>query len=95
MAPNGRICAYGSAQAPTPEIPFMNLMFKAITVEMALVYILNEEQRSRAVGHLTSLLEAGALNPRIAPSFDLENVASAHEAVENNTRDGAVLVKVG
>ncbi len=95
MAPNSRICAYGSALAPAPEIPFMNLMFKAITVEMALVYILTDEQRERAVGHVTSLLQAGVLNPRIAPVFDMANAAKAHEAVETNTRDGAVLVRVG
>ena len=39
MAPSSRICAYGSAQIPSPEVPFMNMMFKAITLEMALVYI--------------------------------------------------------
>lgn len=95
MAPNSRITAYGSAQVPAPEIPFMNMMFKAITLEMALVYILTDAQRAAAVGHVTSLLNAGALTPRIAPVFDLEDVAKAHEAVETNTRTGAVLVRVG
>lgn len=95
MAPNSRIVAYGSAQAPTPEVPFMAMMFKAITLEMALVYILTDEQRKTAVNHVTSLLEQGSLTPRIAPVFDMADVAKAHEAVENNTRVGAVLVRVG
>ena len=95
MAPSSRICAYGSAQIPSPEVPFMNMMFKAITLEMALVYILTDEQRALAIGNLTKLLEAEALKPRLGLPYSLADTDKAHEAVESNTRDGAVLVKVG
>lgn len=95
MAPNSRITAYGSALAPTPEIPFMGLMFKAITVEMALIYLLTDTQRQTAIGNLTTLLGSGALAPRIDPAFTMADVAKAHEAVETNARSGAVLVRVG
>lgn len=95
MAPNSRITAYGSALAPTPEIPFMGLMFKAITVEMALIYLLTDTQRQTAIGNLTTLLGSGALAPRIDPAFNMADVAKAHEAVETNARSGAVLVRVG
>ena len=95
MAPNSRIAAYGSALAPTPEVPFMAMMFKAITVEMALIYILTAEQRATAVANVTSLLEAEALTPRISPIFKMDEVAQAHRAVETNDREGAVLVSVG
>lgn len=95
MAPNSRITAYGSALVPSPEMPFMSFMFKGITLETALVYILTPEQRAKAVADVTSLLEAGHLRPRITPVFDVADAAKAHEAVEQNTRDGAVLVRMG
>ena len=94
MAPNSRITAYGSAQVPSPQVPFLNMMFKAITLEMALVYILTPEQRRKAVGDVTRLLQDGALVPRIAPVFAMADAAKAHEAVEQNARDGAVLVRM-
>ena len=94
MAPNSRITAYGSAQVPNPQVPFLNMMFKGITLEMALVYILTPEQRAKAVADVNRLLEAGQINPRIAPVFDMADAAKAHEAVENNSREGAVLVRM-
>lgn len=95
MTPNGYIAAYGSAQAPNPEIPFLAMMFKALTVEMALIYSLTPDQRARAIANLTGLLGAGQLTPRIDPVYDLADIAKAHEAVETNTRKGAVLVRMG
>jgi NADPH2:quinone reductase len=95
MAPNSRITAYGSAQQPSPHVPFMNMMFKAITLEMALVYILTPEQRAKAVADVTRLLASNAIKPRIAPVYDMTDAAKAHEAVEQNARDGAVLVRIG
>jgi len=79
---------------PSPQVPFLNMMFKAITLEMALVYILSPEQRSKAVADVTRLLQDGALVPRIAPVFAMADAAKAHEAVEQNARDGAVLVRM-
>ena len=95
MALNSRIASYGSAQAMRPEIPFYPMMFKAITLEMALIYILTDAQRQLAIANLTSLLQKGAISPRIDPAYAFGDVAKAHEAVEGNTRDGAVLVKTG
>lgn len=95
LAPHSRIMAYGSALAPVAEVPFMTLMFKMITLEAALVYILTPEQRAKAVDDVNRLQEAGQINPRIAPLFEVADAAKAHEAVEQNSRDGAVLIKMG
>ena len=94
MAPNSRITAYGSAQVPAPVMPFMPLMFKGITLEMALVYILTEAQRSQAIASLSGLLSENAIKPRVDEAFAFDDAAKAHEAVEANARNGAVLVKV-
>jgi NADPH2:quinone reductase len=78
-----------------PEIPFYPLMFKAVTLEMALIYILTPAQRDRAITQVNALAARGVLVPRIGPVFDLADCAAAHEAVERGARDGAVLVRPG
>ncbi|QBF33083.1 NADPH:quinone reductase [Thalassococcus sp. S3] len=94
IAENGRISAYGSAAAMVPSLPFYPLMFKAVTLEMALVYALTTEQRSNAVSQLNQALEDKALEVPIAKIFDFENCAAAHEMVEQGHRAGSVLVRI-
>ena len=95
IAENGRIVAYGSAKDMTPVLPFYPLMFKAVTLEMVLVYILTSAQRADAIARLHSALVAGALTCPIDLTVSLEQTALAHEAVEAGGRRGAVLVEIG
>ena len=95
IAPNGEICGYGSVLDPTPTLPFMPLMFKAVTVDLALVYILTDAQRSVAISRLNAALQEGALNCPIEQVFALTETAQAHEAVEAGKRSGAILVQTG
>lgn len=92
MAPNGTISAYGSARDMTPTLPFGPLLFKAITIDIALVYILRPEERQAAIGHVHGALDAGALTARVARRLPLAEAARAHEAVEAAGRHGAILV---
>lgn len=93
IAPNGRINAYGSALNMTPVLPFYPLMFKAVTIEAALVYLLPPEQRSATIESLTKALTAGALTCPVERVYDLSDCAAAHLAVEAGNRAGAILVK--
>ncbi|AUQ97644.1 NADPH:quinone reductase [Phaeobacter inhibens] len=95
IAPNGRITAYGSARNMTPNLPFYSLMFKAVTLEMALVYLLPAEARHNAIERINAAAAQGALQPPIAAVFDLVDTAKAHHAVEAGKRAGAILVKTG
>lgn len=95
IAENGVICAYGSAGNMTPALPFYPLMFKAVTLEMALIYLLTPHQRARTIDRLTKALTAGALHCPVAEVFALAETAAAHEAVERGERAGAVLVRTG
>jgi len=94
IAENGRIVAYGSAQEMTPMLPFYPLMFKAVTLELALIYLLTPTQRAQAIGHVNTLLEAGTLTPRVAEVLPLEACAQAHEAVAAGKRAGSVLLRM-
>ena len=42
IKPNGRIAAYGSAKVMEPTLPFLPLLFKAVTIDIILVYLLTE-----------------------------------------------------
>ena len=94
IAENGTIVSYGSAQEMTPALPFYPLMFKAVTIELLLVYLLTSPQRSIAIQNLMSLLEKSALDIRIEKVFELSECAKAHELVEAGSRAGAVILKM-
>lgn len=93
IAPNGTICAYGSVLDPSPVLPFMPLMFKAVTLDLALIYILTPEQRTRMIELLNAALTESALTCPIDAIYPLDKTAEAHRAVEAGNRAGAVLVK--
>nr|WP_170539170.1 NADPH:quinone reductase [Ruegeria arenilitoris] len=93
IAESGRINAYGSAQNMTPTLPFYPLMFKSVTLEMVLVYLLPTDLRNEAVANLHQALTDGALNCPIQKVYLMEECAAAHRAVEAGNRTGAVLLE--
>ncbi|MFY9210708.1 MAG: NADPH:quinone reductase [Aestuariivita sp.] len=93
IAENGSLCAYGSALEPAPVMPFMPLMFKAVTLEMALIYIQTWDQRQACIARLHEALTEGALVCPVQEVFELSQTAAAHQAVEAGHRNGAILVK--
>ncbi|MBO9448960.1 NADPH:quinone reductase [Tropicibacter sp. R16_0] len=95
IAENGRLNAYGSAKNMTPTLPIFPLLFKAVTLEIVLVYLLTSTERRFAVDTLTAALTDGALHSPIEQIFPLEQAAAAHEAVEAGNRTGAILLSTG
>lgn len=94
MRPNGTIAAYGSAASPRPDIPFMPMMFKDLTLRMILVYILTPEARTDTLSRLNTMLGRGDLTHAVAAEFALKDTASAHELVESAGKLGTVVVNV-
>lgn len=94
IAPNGTIAAYGSALNMTPALPFYPLLFKAVTIHIALIYVLTPKERHLAITQLHSALAEGALRCPVQTVFPLSETPSAHEAVENGQRSGAILIDV-
>ena len=92
MAENARVAIYGSAKNMAPEIPFGPLLFKALTLDIVLIYILPEAPRAEAISQLHAALTEDALDLPIAHVFPPQEAAQAHEAVEAGGRAGAVLV---
>lgn len=94
IAPNGTIAAYGSAKEMAPILPFGPLLFKAVTIDILLIYLLPKAQRDAAIAQLHDALITGALTCPIARTYPLAQTAAAHDAVAAGNRAGAVLIEV-
>lgn len=92
IAECGTIAAYGSAQEMSPVFPFYPLLFKAITLDIVLVYLLNASERAAAISTVNGLLEQGALNLRVSKQFDLKDCAAAHDVIASGARAGSVIL---
>jgi len=93
MKPLGTIAAYGSAKDMAPEMPFGPMLFKALKLDISLIYILPLAERAAAIARLHGAFADGALKLDAPNVFALEEAAAAHEMVEAGGRTGAVLVK--
>ena len=94
IAPNGVISVYGSQKEQTPTLPFHALLFKAVTIDIALIYILPEAPRRAAIKALHAALADEALDCPVDHVFTLAQTADAHESVEQGGRNGATLIDV-
>jgi NADPH2:quinone reductase len=94
VAANGTIAAYGSALDMEPVLPFRNYLFKAITIDIVLIYLLPQIQRAKAIGMLHRAHAAGALKPAVHARFALADCTAAHQSVEAGRRAGAVLLEI-
>ncbi len=92
IADRGTISVYGSAKNMTPQIPFGPLLFAAVTIDIALIYLLTAAERERAITLLHKALQENALSCPVAEVFPLAETIKAHEAVERGAREGAILV---
>jgi len=95
MAPLGTVAAYGSAKEMTPQLPFGGFLFKALKIDITLIYILPDAPRRAMIERLHAALTCGALVPDIAARYPLEDCAAAHDAVLTPGRAGAVLLETG
>jgi NADPH2:quinone reductase len=92
IAERGRIVTYGSAMAMTPTLPFYPLLFKAVSIDLVLVYLLNRPERTTAIKNLTGLMQRQAIDFRISQRFVLEDCAKAHEIIATGQRAGSVIL---
>lgn len=94
IAERGTIAAFGSAKEMTPVLPFYPLMFKAVTIDLVLVYLLSAAERSEAIAQLTDLLKRKALDFQISSVLGLEDCARAHDLIAAGDRAGSIVLKI-
>lgn len=92
IKPLGTIAAYGSASRMSPTLPFGPLLFKAVKIDITLIYILPLDERLKRIAQIHEALTTGALTSRVHAIYPLAETAAAHEAVERAGRHGAVLI---
>jgi len=91
---NGTIASYASAAVREPAIPFYVFMYKNVTLRTVLVYNMPEEAKAAAIRDIARAQGDGALKHAIGATFSLDEIAAAHEAVEQGTMIGNVVVQV-
>ncbi len=92
LRPNGSVAAYGSGKDMAPTLPFGPYLFKAITIDIVLIYLLPDAPRQKAINRLHLALTEGGLTPAIHAQYALKDAATAQDAVMTPGRTGAVLL---
>ena len=94
LAVNGIIAAYSSDEVPEPVVPFNAMLMKDLTIRFVLIYEVGDAARLDAVGEINRLLAATQLKHQIAEIYSLEQVAAAHERMEEGRAIGKLLLQV-
>lgn len=90
----GVIASYSSTQVPNPQLPFLEMMYRDLTIRLIIVYAMPETAKQHAIEDITVALDAGCLIHRIAHIVPLEDIARSHELVENGGFRGCVVVSI-
>ena len=94
LKPNGTLAVYGSAKEMNPVIPFGLYLFKAIKIDIFLIYILPVKEKEIAINYLHSAYEQKALIPKIDSIYKLEDCDQAQDRSLTKGRRGAVLLEI-
>lgn len=94
LRPHGELVSYGSNSMDAVPVPFRDLLFRSITLRFFVVYELMAAERERAIADLNGLLAERALRHTIAAHYPLQDIAAAHEAVEQGRYTGNVVLDI-
>lgn len=84
LRPKGSVIVYGTT--PEATIPAAFCLVNSIRLQFFLVYELDETERANAVSAINRALTDGTLQNRVAqPTYTLDDIVAAHEAVERGT----------
>jgi NADPH2:quinone reductase len=89
---HGTVVCYGSNTMTEVTFDFRSWLYLSVTLKLFLVYDLSAEDRVKCVRGLGQLLAAGKLTHQIGLRFGLDNIAQAHEAVEQGLPLGNVVI---
>ena len=92
VALNGTIAAYATRGNPAPEVPFQILMRKNVAVRGVLLPTSPHHARKQAQDDILDWLGGGPRLHRVVGPYALDEVVTAHEAVEAGGKRGTVVV---
>ncbi len=93
LAQGGSIAVYAT-NAPTPEIPFWQLVFTNSRIFFIGSDDIPTEAKIEATHAINHAFEAGWQGFEIAERFQLDEIAQAHEFVEHPPKSGRVIVMI-
>jgi NADPH2:quinone reductase len=94
LAANGaHIASYASDTELQPTIPVRELMRRNLQLSFLLVYSMPAELKQQAIAALTQWLSTKALHHPPVHIYPLQDIVSAHQAVETRLHIGKVLVQ--
>lgn len=91
LRPRGTVVVYGTGAAEA-QILAQWLLVNAIALKFIFVYELSEAERAVALDAITRLLKEKRLITNIALTLPLADIVAAHEAVEQGSAAGNVVV---
>jgi NADPH2:quinone reductase len=93
LHPRGQVVIYGTM--PEATIPAAFCLVNTVRLQFFLVYELNKEERERTVAGITAMLDDNRLLNRVGPTFGLDKIVAAHEAMEAARDIGKIVVRPG
>ena len=69
-------------------------MFNNTVIRLVFVYAMPAAAKRAAGLTIDQMLRSGALRPRVAETFPLDQIAAAHELVEGGRQIGNVIVQI-
>lgn len=94
LKPHGTIVCYGSNDMTRVTFDFKTWLYNSVTLKLFLVYDLTATERTNAVSGLMDLLQRDVLHHEIGARFALDEVAIAHETVEQGRTIGNVIIEL-
>jgi NADPH2:quinone reductase len=90
----GVIATYSSTQISAPKLPFLQMMYKDLTLRTIIVYAMPESAKQRAISDIDKVLSDNALQHRIAETMPLDKIATANQVIEKGNIRGAVVLTI-
>jgi len=94
LAPHGKIVCYGSNVPADIPVSFPAMLWNSLTLQVFVMYEFQPEEREARIAELTGLLENNVLKHSIGARFALDDIVSAHEAVEGGRVTGNVVLDI-
>ena len=90
----GMVAIYASASNREPILPVYGLMYKNIDLQFVLVYNMSQKAKEDACKDILQAIHDEKLSHAVAARFPLDQLATAHEAVESGDFIGNIVVEI-
>ena len=91
---NGCLASYSSDRLPKPEVPFLEFMYKNITIQPFSIFGMPENAKINAFQQIGELLATRRLSHLIGRTYAFTDMISAHQAIEKDDLFGVCVVEV-